>query len=159
MQQTKDISIKWKNTTNNQDQEQRRNQNETKLFWNVNKKKRNLLMRLTDGLFGSPTRCPHVVSKLTRHSRTRPWDIQGLFHPLSGAVSAGDKLVLRLGEFGVPLMVEFEGWLIFAWVLTFVSKSGFNNNRRPISGVWETSNENSIVLPASSFLQNTSESL
>lgn len=67
--------------------------------------------------------------------------------------------MLLLGEFGVPEMLEFDGWLIFACVLTFVSKSGFNNNRRPINGVCETSNENSIVLPASSFLQKTSESL
>jgi len=36
--------------------------------------------------------------------------------------------------------------------------SVFNRMRRPISGVCETSNVNSIVRPASSFLQNISES-
>lgn len=58
--------------------------------------------KLTDGLFGNPTRWPHVVSKFTKHSRTRPCDIHGRFHPLNVAASAGDKLALRLGEFGVP---------------------------------------------------------
>lgn len=60
----------------------------------------------TDGLLGKPTaRCPHVVNKLTRHSRTRDCDNHGRFHPLNGAVSAGDKLALRRGEFGVPLIL------------------------------------------------------
>lgn len=60
---------------------------------------------LTDGLFGKPTRWPHVVNKLTKHSRTRDCDSHGLFHPLNGAVSAGDKLALRRGEFGVPVIL------------------------------------------------------
>lgn len=67
--------------------------------------------------------------------------------------------MLLLGEFGVPVMLGLEGNIIFDCVLTLVSKSGFSNNLRPIKGVCETSNENSIVLPASSFLQKTSESL
>lgn len=58
----------------------------------------------------------------------------------------------------MPPIFEF-GCEIFACVLTFVSRSGFNNSRRPIRGVCETSNEKSIVRPANSFLQNTSESL
>lgn len=57
----------------------------------------------TEGLFGKPTaRWPHVVNRLTRHSRTRDWLNHGRFQPLNGAVSAGDKLALRRGEFGVP---------------------------------------------------------
>jgi hypothetical protein len=64
---------------------------------------------LTDGDFGRPTLCPHVVSKLTRPSRTFPCDIHGRFHPLNGAVSAGDKLVLRLGELGVPEILFVVG--------------------------------------------------
>lgn len=73
-----------------------------------------IIASLTEGLFGRPTRWPHVVSKLTRHSRTRDCDIQGRFQPLKGAVSAGDKLVLLLGELGVPVMLALYGWLIFA---------------------------------------------
>lgn len=57
---------------------------------------------LTDGLFGSPTRWPHVVSRLTRHSRTRLCDIHGRFQPLSCTVSAGDRLALRRGEPSEP---------------------------------------------------------
>lgn len=62
-------------------------------------------MKHTDGLFGKPTRCPHVVNKLTKHSRTRDWDNQGRFHPVNDAVSAGDRLALRRGEFGVPVIL------------------------------------------------------
>lgn len=60
------------------------------------------ITKLTDGLLGNPTLWPHVVSKFTKHSRTRPCDIHGRFHPLNVAASAGDKLALRRGEFGVP---------------------------------------------------------
>lgn len=168
---------------------------------------------LTDGDLGRPTRCPQVVSRLTRHSRTRHCDIQGRFHPLSGTVSAGERLALRRGEFGVPTtllpapMACCCCWcwaaaaaaraatlvlarccciwtLVCCWaalgatvtVVAFVrvefseelpvvetappatGSSVFNRMRRPISGVCETSNVNSIVRPASSFLQNISES-
>lgn len=76
--------------------------------------KNNISSELTEGLLGNPTRCPQVVNRLTRHSLTLPCDIHGRFHPLNVAVSAGDRLVLRLGEFGVPDIFEFDGWLIFA---------------------------------------------
>lgn len=140
----------------------------THKFFKINYIKKNLMniikigikIKLTDGDLGSPTLWPHVVRRLTRHSRTRPWDIQGRFHPLINGVSAGDKLALLRGELGVPVWILFTGWLILAnCVVTFVSRSGFKSNLRPINGVCDTSKEKSIVLPANSFLQNTSVSL
>lgn len=111
-----------------------------------------LLQTLTDGLLGKPTRWPHVVNRLTRHSRTRDWDIHGRFHPLNGAVSAGDKLALRLGEFGVPvaLFVKCEFCPLLRVGVCANSVSDFNKMRRPMSDVWDTSNVNSMVRPASS---------
>lgn len=108
----------------------------------------------TDGLLGKPTaRWPHVVSKLTRHSRTRDCDSQGLFQPLNGAVSAGDKLALRLGEFGVPLILWFK-WTacpLFRLMFCVEPVSDLSKIRRPISGVCATSKVKSIVRPASSY--------
>lgn len=113
---------------------------------------------LTDGLLGKPTLWPHVVNKLTRHSRTRDCDSHGLFQPLNGAVSAGDKLALRRGEFGVPVIL-CDKWT--AWLLLLLPRfkfciepvSDFNKMRRPINGVCDTSNVNSIVRPANSYFR------
>lgn len=117
---------------------------------------------LTDGLLGKPTRWPHVVSKLTRHSRTRPCDIHGRFQPLSCTASAGDKLALRRGEPSGPTVDATMVWesccmaLLAARALLCAARTGpmfesdLRRMRLPMSGVCEMSNENSIVRPASS---------
>lgn len=62
-------------------------------------------------------------------------DIQGRFHPESGAVSAGLREHDRLGEETV----------LGATLLSL--SSVFDKNLLPITGVWDTSNVKSIVLP------------
>lgn len=119
---------------------------------------------LTDGLFGKPTRWPHVVNRLTRHSRTRPCDIQGRFQPLSCTASAGDKLALRRGDPSGPTVdatavlacVSCCIALLATKALLCAARTGptfvsdLRRMRRPMSGVCEMSNENSMVRPASS---------
>ena len=77
-------------------------------------------MKLTEGLFGNPTRWPQVLSKTTNRSRTEDWKknakmvfehihlteknqlltwlIQGLFHPEKAEESAFVKLNDLLGD-------------------------------------------------------------
>lgn len=116
---------------------------------------------LTDGLFGRPTFWPHVVDKLTKHSRTRDWQRPGRFQPLNGAVSAGDRLALRRGEFGVPITLcdKCTVWLLLLLMrFKFCTDpvSDFKRMRRPINGVCDTSNVKSIVLPANSYEKSNS---
>ena len=53
---------------------------------------------LTDGLFGKPTRWPHVFNRLTNLSRTLHWLIQGRFQPENVAESAAVKDKDLLGD-------------------------------------------------------------
>lgn len=72
---------------------------------------------LTEGLFGNPTRCPHVLSRFTNRSLTTDWLIQGRFHPENEVESAAVKDSDRFGdkfeaEEASPPVVEEEESLV-----------------------------------------------